>query len=368
MSRLPAFGESPWHLVLNDYLEKNRQADGTLTVLAPSSATPASFTAINGSTNAATRRYSITGSGTVQQIAHGVEITGAAVGGTTAGRIAGYFGAQTGGGTGAGTANPIWGVNIITQLNAADSDAQSIGVELNVNNNKTDATSDLSGSVLKYGFSANSNGSKIASIGFNIGGAGQWRRGVFISQGAIATGGNAFDYRGDGANGPVTIGADSSFAINTNKFTVAASSGNTVVAGTLGVTGILTASGGVLINGGSFAAGKIYKASADGLAIGTITGSGFDLSFFNPAGSLALMRVPTGTQNFRIFGTMSVATGANPTGSSGIDLPACTSGLSSIRLPHGTAPSAPVNGDMWTTAAGGLFVQINGVTKTVTLT
>ena len=33
----------------------------------------------------------------------------------------------------------------------------------------------------------------------------------------------------------------------------------------------------------------------------------------------------------------------------------------SIRLPHGTAPAAPVNGDMWTTAAG-LFVRINGST------
>jgi hypothetical protein len=39
----------------------------------------------------------------------------------------------------------------------------------------------------------------------------------------------------------------------------------------------------------------------------------------------------------------------------------------SIRLPHGTAPTSPVNGDVWTTTAG-LFVRINGVTKTVTLT
>ncbi|MES2531974.1 MAG: hypothetical protein V4636_13130 [Pseudomonadota bacterium] len=31
------------------------------------------------------------------------------------------------------------------------------------------------------------------------------------------------------------------------------------------------------------------------------------------------------------------------------------------RLPHGAAPGAPVDGDMWTTTAG-LFVRINGVT------
>lgn len=32
-----------------------------------------------------------------------------------------------------------------------------------------------------------------------------------------------------------------------------------------------------------------------------------------------------------------------------------------IRLPHGSAPTSPVNGDMWTTTAG-LFVRINGAT------
>lgn len=41
--------------------------------------------------------------------------------------------------------------------------------------------------------------------------------------------------------------------------------------------------------------------------------------------------------------------------------PAATTSIPSIRLPHGTAPTSPVNGDMWTTTAG-LFVRINGVT------
>jgi hypothetical protein len=41
--------------------------------------------------------------------------------------------------------------------------------------------------------------------------------------------------------------------------------------------------------------------------------------------------------------------------------------VASLRIPHGAAPTSPVNGDMWTTTAG-LFVRINGVTKTVTLT
>jgi hypothetical protein len=41
--------------------------------------------------------------------------------------------------------------------------------------------------------------------------------------------------------------------------------------------------------------------------------------------------------------------------------PASDSAAASIRIPHGTAPTAPVDGDMWTTIAG-LYIQINGLT------
>lgn len=41
--------------------------------------------------------------------------------------------------------------------------------------------------------------------------------------------------------------------------------------------------------------------------------------------------------------------------------PAATTSIPSIRLPHGTAPTSPVDGDMWTTTAG-LYVRINGTT------
>lgn len=41
--------------------------------------------------------------------------------------------------------------------------------------------------------------------------------------------------------------------------------------------------------------------------------------------------------------------------------PAATTAIPSIRLPHGTAPSSPTNGDIWTTTAG-IFVRINGAT------
>lgn len=40
---------------------------------------------------------------------------------------------------------------------------------------------------------------------------------------------------------------------------------------------------------------------------------------------------------------------------------ASSTSRATLRIPHGSAPSSPVNGDMWTTTAG-LFVRINGST------
>lgn len=42
-------------------------------------------------------------------------------------------------------------------------------------------------------------------------------------------------------------------------------------------------------------------------------------------------------------------------------LPAGVAGAAPTRVPHGVAPTTPVNGDLWTTTAG-LFARINGVT------
>jgi hypothetical protein len=41
--------------------------------------------------------------------------------------------------------------------------------------------------------------------------------------------------------------------------------------------------------------------------------------------------------------------------------PAATTANASANVPHGTAPTSPVNGDIWSTSAG-FFVRVNGVT------
>jgi hypothetical protein len=45
-------------------------------------------------------------------------------------------------------------------------------------------------------------------------------------------------------------------------------------------------------------------------------------------------------------------------------LPATTTSKASLNLPHGTAPTTPVNGDVWTTTSG-VFARVNGATVSV---
>lgn len=46
-----------------------------------------------------------------------------------------------------------------------------------------------------------------------------------------------------------------------------------------------------------------------------------------------------------------------------LTLPASVAASAPLKLPHGTAPTAPVNGDVWSTTAS-LLAQINGATRT----
>lgn len=64
-------------------------------------------------------------------------------------------------------------------------------------------------------------------------------------------------------------------------------------------------------------------------------------------------------QTLKVNATLTVA--------QGLVTAASTTTRAGFNLPHGAAPTSPVDGDMWTTTTG-LLVRINGVTKTVTLT
>lgn len=72
------------------------------------------------------------------------------------------------------------------------------------------------------------------------------------------------------------------------------------------------------------------------------------------SGTVAGSPTVSGNWTFSATGLSVDAAGLIRTG-------ACSSSQASLRLPHGTAPSAPVDGDVWTTTAG-LYVRVNGAT------
>jgi hypothetical protein len=79
------------------------------------------------------------------------------------------------------------------------------------------------------------------------------------------------------------------------------------MASTLGVTGLLTASGGLKISGGTVSAGRIAKDASSGVAIMGQTGSVSDLDLISPSG-LVLFRNPTGTNNTQVGSSLGTTT------------------------------------------------------------
>ena len=66
-----------------------------------------------------------------------------------------------------------------------------------------------------------------------------------------------------------------------------------------------------------------------------------------------------GTAQNYLAGVTGIGIAASATAA--LTLAASVAGVASLRVPHGTAPSSPVNGDIWTTTTG-LFVRVNGAT------
>jgi hypothetical protein len=133
--------------------------------------------------------------------------------------------------------------------------------------------------------------------------------------------------------------------------------------GTFGGTGNYTFPAGILIGSATFpGAGSMYKGSTTGTTIIGSAGSGYEFYFTNSVGQ-GFLGCPVGTLDLSVEGGDLIITAAGKL----VKLKAASSARASLNMPHGSAPTSPVNGDMWTTTAG-LFIRINGVTKTVTLT
>jgi len=83
---------------------------------------------------------------------------------------------------------------------------------------------------------------------------------------------------------------------------------NLTVTGTTTAAGLITANGGITVNTGTFGPATFTTNSVDGLAIGGKTGSTSDFSLYNPAGSVQLLRNPTGTSNLIFGGNVGIGT------------------------------------------------------------
>ncbi len=101
----------------------------------------------------------------------------------------------------------------------------------------------------------------------------------------------------------------------------------------------------------------------------TQVGGFFGLMNTDPTFASAALIADNGSTSSPVFLARVNGTTAFQVGATGCAVTAAsTTTIAGLNLPHGAAPTSPVDGDMWTTSAGGLFVRINGVTKTVTLT
>lgn len=78
------------------------------------------------------------------------------------------------------------------------------------------------------------------------------------------------------------------------------------------------------------------------------------------AGFYPLTGNPSGFLTSASLSGYALLSGATFTGK--INTPAVTTASAFLNLPHGTAPTTPVNGDVWSTT-GGLFARINGVSR-----
>lgn len=66
------------------------------------------------------------------------------------------------------------------------------------------------------------------------------------------------------------------------------------------------------------------------------------------------------------YGITDALSKAGDTATGKINLVASASGAASLGVPHGAAPSAPANGDLWSTTSG-FFVRVNGNTFTLSM-
>jgi hypothetical protein len=112
---------------------------------------------------------------------------------------------------------------------------------------------------------------------------------------------------------------------------------------------------------GTIGAGSAITDQAGFIVDSSMTGATNNYGFYGAiaAGSQRWNLYMVGTAQNYLAGVTGVGIAASA--SAALALAAGTTDVASLRIPHGAAPTSPVNGDVWTTTAG-MFVRINGAT------
>jgi hypothetical protein len=101
------------------------------------------------------------------------------------------------------------------------------------------------------------------------------------------------------------------------------------------------------------------------MSTGGVGGNSNLIKFYTGGVDLnAQIKNPVSSQTLEIYAASTLAATFATTGTTfagTVIAPAATASLAPLRIPHGTAPTSPTNGDMWTTTAG-LYIRINGAT------
>ncbi len=91
---------------------------------------------------------------------------------------------------------------------------------------------------------------------------------------------------------------------------------------------------------------------------------GFEIRSVVDAGSTVInaLTIAHATGNVSLAGVLAV-NAATPSTSTALITTAGATGVSSLRIPHGVAPSSPVNGDVWSVSGESLYYRNNGMTQ-----
>lgn len=131
----------------------------------------------------------------------------------------------------------------------------------------------------------------------------------------------------------------------------------------LGVTG--DSATGIFFNGDSTGNGKAVVAADnhDSRAAGDTIDDPVDMAaVLELSGLSGICRLRTnGTTRLSVSDTETAIDNLRISTNGYLQTAASVAANSGLRVPHGTPPTSPVNGDMWTTTAG-LYIQVNGTT------